>query len=1019
MEGLFGLVQSVIEKDLRDALEDLNIEFASIRKFSSTQKKALEKVECFLVKGSRPGLCYLGKVRNGQIQGRGLLLLNEKNIKYEGEFWEGLLHGTGVVTHPDFQLEATFSKGRMSFIATLVSRKGKFGNVSLPRKHETVFLGNVEDCFPSGFGSVFSRNEENEQLNYESGNFRKGIKFGFFRNWTPTSHFGFSGNYENDLKMGFGILEDPQLKYSGFWRDDRKDGYGILKTSDHSYEGEFKQDRKDGFGLMRLEGGSAEAYEYLGEFKQDIISGFGKLNQRNEVYFGHFDLNCKSGMGFSTLENGHRYLGFWKSGEKFGLGILSTPEVTVKAEWEKGKINGRALFIRKTDGDQKYCLYENNRLSKTLPIQSSLDFLNEFSTQEFSNFLQDSAVLLERFDRKLQKINEFVSSEKNIVFRDLSLLEMKEAQLLEKKDMIELNACTVKEETLVIEKQALAGLQMSELDFSAVISEMSRQNIAAYTVEPTGRIRPFFSLGEPNEMKSTGHFLSPNLNHNKINHNSFYGLSLAFPDSQNIREGISVSIDEKKISPETEQSPFGMNTSRDNIIKRGFVNAEKESSTKKGDIRNYDNHSIRIASPLIPQRKNVIKSAVRHKRRRERDESNHGKAEVNLLKNVPKDSRVARVGVIYISGIGKVGEKVGRVHRGEPSELDIVTPKKFNDISLISPGIEESTPLTQIADQKDNTKPIRLSLVEIPQLEESIIFQNELEKSENQKENNIQEINSKDHEATQRNLNTFERQDTLKKICSSNLVEKNRKKSKQMGDFSLEQYDVEDNDLPKERTQKSGSDERMDRRNNGIQEASRESHNVKENENIQVSSLIQGDSGLQKDKSGEMMVNSGFSNESKGYPNGQQPSKILKTRSLQQMKPLQLYRLGRNFTNKSDEEEQNEYETNVEKENYLLNLLSAGIEGSDRHRRTTLTQYPLIDFEPDSHETLSKIYVVEPKELVDEDQRIRFDSQEMEDLPDLRPSFDPITSTLNLPSTNRYQGGKQRPRSFHKGQNDS
>ena len=168
-----------------------------------------------------------------------------------------------------------------------------------------------------------------------------------------------------------------------------------------------------------------------------------------------------------------------------------------------------------------------------------------------------------------------------------------------------------------------------------------------------------------------------------------------------------------------------------------------------------------------------------------------------------------------------------------------------------------------------------------------------------------------------------------------------------------------------------------------------------------------------------MMVNSGFSNESKGYPNGQQPSKILKTRSLQQMKPLQLYRLGRNFTNKSDEEEQHEYETNVEKENYLLNLLSAGIEVSDRRRRTTLTQYPLIGFEPDSHETLSKIYVVEPKEVADEDQRIRFDSQEIEDLPDLRPSFDPITSTLNLPSTNRYQGGKQRPRSFHKGQNDS
>jgi len=100
----------------------------------------------------------------------------------------------------------------------------------------------------------------------------------------------FEGNYENDLRSGYGKLT---------WSD------GDI------YEGNWKNGAKNGYGKMTWSGGDV----YEGNWKNDYQNGYGKLTWSDgDIYEGNWKNGAKNGYGKNTWSDGDVYEGNWENG---------------------------------------------------------------------------------------------------------------------------------------------------------------------------------------------------------------------------------------------------------------------------------------------------------------------------------------------------------------------------------------------------------------------------------------------------------------------------------------------------------------------------------------------------------------------------------------------------------------------------------------------------------------------------------------------------------------------------------
>ena len=140
------------------------------------------------------GTRYEGDFVDGEIDGRGKMVVPSEGIQYDGEFRNGILHGKGVMTYYDkTTLEGIFINGRLN---------------------------------------------------------GKGIK-------TYDDGTNYKGDFLDSKYHGFGILIEPNGSYEGKFRNGKFNGFGILidDLTKSRYDGIFRNGEHHK-GIMTLSDGS-------------------------------------------------------------------------------------------------------------------------------------------------------------------------------------------------------------------------------------------------------------------------------------------------------------------------------------------------------------------------------------------------------------------------------------------------------------------------------------------------------------------------------------------------------------------------------------------------------------------------------------------------------------------------------------------------------------------------------------------------------------------------------------------
>lgn len=152
---------------------------------------------------------FIGEIRDGKLEGKGLKRSLKDTSVYRGEFKDGILHGYGVRSTPDETSSGYFVKGALQ--EGMV--KYPTGQYCIVRPDpDNVMGGKIAKCYWPG-GSLL----------YEGG-----FADTFQGKGVMVSEVGdvFIGNFENGRKQGYGAFYDK---------------YGDLQ-----YEGEFKRGRFQG-----------------------------------------------------------------------------------------------------------------------------------------------------------------------------------------------------------------------------------------------------------------------------------------------------------------------------------------------------------------------------------------------------------------------------------------------------------------------------------------------------------------------------------------------------------------------------------------------------------------------------------------------------------------------------------------------------------------------------------------------------------------------------------------------------
>ena len=237
---------------------------------------------------------YIGNLREGIPNGRGVLYDKRNNKKFEGSFINGqAVNGTYFFESGEFY-------------------KGPLSNNS-----------------QNGFGKLFYSNGD---IKYE-GNFVKGIKEGKGKYFYENGEY-YEGDFHNNLFHGKGKIfyANDNIHYEGDFFEDEKNGKGILynKKGKKVYEGDFKQNKFEGKGKYIYDNGNY----YIGPFKNNKRSGYGEYYSKEGdiIYEGDFARDVIEGEGKYVYEDGSYYVGKFKNGKKHGMGTMYLPNGNINYE---------------------------------------------------------------------------------------------------------------------------------------------------------------------------------------------------------------------------------------------------------------------------------------------------------------------------------------------------------------------------------------------------------------------------------------------------------------------------------------------------------------------------------------------------------------------------------------------------------------------------------------------------------------------------------------------------------------
>lgn len=213
------------------------------------------------------GSVYYGEVLNGLRHGKGVYENADEEIRYEGDWFNGLKNGFGKLKIKDMNYEGEFSqgakhkKGKLKWIKTGNYYEGEFCNNSISGNGYMIWMDYNEK-----FIGQWKENEQNGigvHIWYEPKGEHKYLKNRYVGEW------------ESGQRHGYGVFFYANgSKYEGLWEKNSKHGFGVFTFHDGSqYIGKFQHDKMIDFnnqGITQID---------PSKLKQNTTDSFGKENK--------------------------------------------------------------------------------------------------------------------------------------------------------------------------------------------------------------------------------------------------------------------------------------------------------------------------------------------------------------------------------------------------------------------------------------------------------------------------------------------------------------------------------------------------------------------------------------------------------------------------------------------------------------------------------------------------------------------------------------------------------------------
>ncbi len=211
------------------------------------------------------------------------------------------------------------------------------------------------DCV-NGIGTYQWKNGATYTGQFENGN-RNG-----YGQYTFNNGDVYVGEWQNNERQGYGVYfyyKDPAgyKSYSGEWVKGLRSGIGIIEFDDESIAPRFGIWKNSAF---------VNKYEHLGCLEGDCYEGYGiYIGEDGSRYEGNFKEGQRDGKGIYYYPTGAKYVGNQVNGNRHGFGTYYDPNGDkYSGEWLNDKKEGAGTLYAKGQIFQKGNFLKDNFILK-------------------------------------------------------------------------------------------------------------------------------------------------------------------------------------------------------------------------------------------------------------------------------------------------------------------------------------------------------------------------------------------------------------------------------------------------------------------------------------------------------------------------------------------------------------------------------------------------------------------------------------------------------------------------------
>ena len=337
---------------------------------------------------------YLGTFKDNNIDGVGLLIINNKNIPTENPpKFNGKREDSNSSTNK-------VNTEKTNIYSNIISSNLK--NYSEKTNFEDK---NINDLKPNHENSL----EINKNYQSKISDFSRKM-INFMNNPSDKNNIDenseinkltcdiYIGEFKRGVAEGYGRLFSRNGEwYIGYFKNNKKDGEGEIHFSDGSfYIGNFKYNNIEGEGKYFFKDGS----HYSGNFKDNMFNGKGKMAWADgRMYNGFWENNEMIGKSMHMWNNGNIYEGIYKNNVKAGKGIYYWDKIKFfEGDFVNNKINGNGFYNFEENtlkGDWKFgqLKFIKEIISKTKALR--VDGFYNKQTNDFNNQHDDKKEKIE------------------------------------------------------------------------------------------------------------------------------------------------------------------------------------------------------------------------------------------------------------------------------------------------------------------------------------------------------------------------------------------------------------------------------------------------------------------------------------------------------------------------------------------------------------------------------------------------------------------------------------------------